>query len=110
MSDFFIFGDKTPWTDAGGGVQRQIAGWNDDIMMVKVRFKKGQRGALHTHPHSQVTFVAEGAFEFKVGDRTEIVRAGDSLYQPSGMEHGCLCLEDGLLIDCFSPARKDFLK
>jgi len=109
MSDLFISGEKAPWVEAGGGVQRQIAGWNDDIMIVKVRFKKGQRGVLHTHPHSQATYVAEGVFEFSIGDRTEIVKAGDTLFQPSNVEHGCLCLEDGMLIDCFSPARKDFL-
>ena len=25
-------------------------------------------------------------------------------------EHGCTCLEAGILIDCFSPMRADFLK
>lgn len=32
-------------------------------------------------------------------------------YKKKGMtEHGCTCLEAGILIDCFSPMRADFLK
>jgi len=109
-SDNFIFAADTPWQDAGGGSVRQILGYNDDIMMVKVKFRKGDVGAMHSHPHSQVTYVAEGKFEFTVGDRTMIVEAGDALFKQPDIVHGCRCLEDGVLIDCFSPKREDFLK
>lgn len=105
----FIFADETAWHDAGNGAERQILGYNDDIMMVKVKFKKGDIGSMHTHPHSQVTFVAEGAFEFTVGGVTRVVRAGDALYQQPDVEHGCVCLEDGILIDCFNPMRDNFI-
>lgn len=109
QSDNFIFGSGQPWQDAGGGAERQILGYNDDIMMVKVRFRKGDRGAVHSHPHSQVTYVASGRFEFTVGGETRIVSAGDALYKQPGIEHGCVCLEDGILVDCFNPVRADFL-
>lgn len=110
QSGNFIFEAETAWHDAGGGAERQILGYNDNIMMVKVKFKKGQVGAMHSHPHSQVTYVASGAFEFTVGDVTKIVRAGDALYKQPNIEHGCVCLEDGILIDCFNPMRDTFLK
>lgn len=109
-SDNFIFSSDTPWQDAGGGVVRQILGYNDDMMMVKVKFRKGDEGTLHSHPHTQLTFVASGKFEFTVGDRTEIVEAGDALFKQPGIIHGCRCLEEGILIDCFAPKREDFLK
>ncbi|MCR4824526.1 MAG: cupin domain-containing protein [Bacteroidales bacterium] len=110
QSGNFIFESETAWHDAGGGVVRQILGYNDDIMMVKVKFKKGQEGAMHSHPHSQVTYVASGKFEFTVGDVTKIVEAGDALYKQPGIPHGCVCLEDGILIDCFNPMRENFLE
>ena len=110
QSGNFIFESETPWDDAGGGVVRQILGYNDNIMMVKVKFKKGQEGAMHSHPHSQVTYVASGKFEFTVGGVTKIVEAGDALYKQPNIEHGCVCLEDGILIDCFNPMRETFLK
>lgn len=110
QSDNFIFEADKAWEDAGGGVVRQVMGYNDDIMMVKVKFVKGQEGTLHSHPHSQCTYVASGKFEFTIGDVTKIVEAGDALYKQPGIEHGCVCLEDGLLIDCFSPMRETFVK
>ena len=110
QSDNFIFSADAAWLDAGGGSERQILGFNDDIMMVKVRFSKGQTGAMHSHPHAQVSYVAAGKFEFTVGTQTRIVETGDALYQEPGVLHGCVCLEDGILIDCFTPMREDFLK
>ncbi len=110
QSGNFIFAADVPWDDAGNGAVRQILGYNDDIMMVKVKFKKGDIGSMHSHPHSQVTYVAAGKFEFTVGGVTKIVETGDALYKQPGIEHGCVCLEDGILIDCFNPMRDTFLK
>lgn len=110
QSENFIFEADKAWEDAGGGAVRQVLGYNDDIMMVKVKFVKGQEGAPHSHPHSQCTYVASGKFQFTVGDVTKIVEAGDALYKQPGIEHGCVCLEDGILIDCFSPMRETFIK
>lgn len=110
QSENFIFEAETAWEDAGAGVERQILGYNDNIMMVKVKFDKGEVGAPHSHPHSQVTYVASGVFEFTVGDVTKIVKAGDALYKQPNIEHGCVCLEEGILIDCFNPMRDTFLK
>ena len=109
QSSNFIFAADTPWEDAGGGVERQILGYNDNIMMVKVKFDKGEVGAMHSHPHSLVTYVASGKFEFTIGGVTKIVEAGDALYKQPNIEHGCVCLEPGILIDCFNPMRDTFL-
>ncbi len=110
QSENFIFDADNPWYDAGGGSQRQILGYNDNIMMVKVKFRKGDVGAMHSHPHTQVTYVASGKFEFTVGGVTKVVSAGDALYKQPNIEHGCVCLEDGILIDCFNPMRETFLQ
>jgi len=110
QSGNFIFASETEWHDAGGGAVRQILGYNDNLMMVKVKFKKGDVGAMHSHPHSQVTYVASGKFEFTVGGVTKVVEAGDALYKQPNIEHGCVCLEDGVLIDCFNPMRENFLQ
>ena len=105
----FQFENGIEWEDLGGGIRRQIMGYNDDIMMVKVRFETGGVGAPHTHPHSQVTYVASGIFKFTTDGETQIVRAGDGVYMKPGVLHGCECLEAGVVIDMFTPLRKDFL-
>lgn len=110
QSKTFLYEQEMKWAPAGKGAVRQIVGYNEQIMMVKVKFEKGAIGSPHRHPHTQVTYVASGTFEFTIGDEKKIVKTGDSLYMAPDVEHGCVCLEAGLLIDCFSPYREDFLK
>ena len=109
-SENFIFAEGKEWEPAGEGVVRQIMGYNDDIMVVKVKFEKGAVGAVHHHVHSQVTYVESGKFEFTINGVKKIVSAGDCLYKEPDAVHGCVCLEPGMLIDCFSPMRADFLE
>lgn len=108
-SDVFMFEKDIEWESAGEGVTRQIVGYDGQVMMVKVKFEKGGIGTSHTHYHTQVTYVVSGKFEFTVGKEKKIVKAGDALYIAPDVMHGCICLESGLLIDCFSPMRADFI-
>ena len=110
QSSKFIYEKDIPWEPAEKGVTRQILGYNGQIMMVKVKFEKGAIGSAHTHYHTQVTYVASGKFEFTVNGEKKIVNAGDGIYMEPDVLHGCVCLEAGLLIDCFSPMRESFLK
>lgn len=109
QSKDFQFDKETEWNDLGGGLQRQMYGYDDKIMLVKVKFEKGGVGALHSHHHSQVTYVESGAFEMTIGDDKKIIRKGDGYYVSPHVVHGCVCIEDGMLIDVFSPVREDFL-
>jgi len=106
----FFEKDKLKWEAVDAKIQRQVVGYDDKIMMVNVKFDKDGIGAMHYHPHTQVTYVAEGKFEVTVGDETKIVKKGDSFFIPSNVMHGVICVEEGILIDVFSPMREDFLK
>ena len=97
------------WEDLGGGVQRQFLGYDNQIMMVKVKFDKGAEGAPHEHFHTQSTFCASGKFEFTIDGEKKIVEAGDGVYISPNLLHSAICLEEGILIDVFSPVREDFL-
>ena len=110
QSAIFQFEDQTGWESAGNGVTRQVFGYDGRIMLVKARFEKGGVGDLHSHPHSQVTYVDSGEFEMTIGGEKRIIRKGDGYYVPPGVLHGCVCLREGMLIDAFSPLREDFLR
>ncbi|RME94601.1 MAG: cupin domain-containing protein [Alphaproteobacteria bacterium] len=90
-------------------MKRQLLGYNDAIMAARVWFDEGAVGALHKHPHSQVAYVESGRFDVTVGGETRTLTAGDSFYVAPDTMHGAVCREAGVLIDIFSPARKDFL-
>lgn len=108
-SSEFQFEQEIPWEDLKNGIQRQLYGYDDKIMLVKAKFDKGAVGVLHEHHHSQVTYVESGVFEMTIGDEKKIIRKGDGYYVPPHVLHGCVCLEPGLLVDVFSPLREDFL-
>ena len=110
QSNEFQFEQDIPWEDVGNGITRQIFGYDEKVMLVKAKFVKGGVGAVHQHPHSQVTYVDSGVFEMTIGDVKKIIRKGDGYYVPPNVLHGCVCLEAGMLIDSFSPHREDFLK
>jgi quercetin dioxygenase-like cupin family protein len=105
----FVLTEDTPWHELGGGVRRQVLGHGPDLMMVRVDFQSGAVGALHHHPHRQVTYVAEGTFEITVGGQQETLGPGDCFYAVADVEHGVRAIDGGTLIDVFTPARADFL-
>ncbi len=108
-SEKFILTEGMEWEQLGGGVSRQFLGFDNQIMMVKVRFEKGSIGSAHQHFHTQATYCTKGKFEFTIGDEKKIVNAGDGVYIEPNIIHGALCIEEGILIDVFSPVREDFL-
>ncbi len=100
--------DTTPQT-AGEGVVRRVLAYTDGLMCVENTFEQGAVGALHSHPHTQITYIVSGEFEFTIGDETRIVKKGDTLLKEDGVIHGCICREAGVLLDIFNPMREDFV-
>ncbi|MCD8090851.1 MAG: cupin domain-containing protein [Clostridiales bacterium] len=110
MSNFFLNDDSPVINLPDGKTRRKILAHNDNLMIVEVVFDKDGVGALHTHPHTQATYCLSGEFEFTVGGETKVIKPGDTLIMPSGIEHGCRVLTDGgKILDIFTPERKDFL-
>ena len=97
-------------TDLGGGVCRRILAEDKDMMAVEVSFKSGAVGAVHSHPHVQISYVLKGKFEANMNGEKTIISEGDSYYTTPNLPHGVVCLEEGVLLDIFTPRRDDFLK
>ena len=107
---FFHDADIELETIEEGRVTRKIRAHGGDLMMVEVFFTTGGIGSEHRHVHEQVCYCLAGEFEFTIeGEKTRL-KAGDSVYVPSSMLHGALCLSEGRLLDIFTPQREDFLK
>lgn len=96
--------------DLGGGVTRRILSYDESLMSVEVSFETGAVGAAHTHPHTQCSYVLSGKFSYSVEGESVELNPGDSIVVPSGLPHGTVCLEKGVLLDIFTPMRADFLK
>ena len=106
----FLLNEELEWETVAEGVERQIMGYDDRIMLVKVNFEEGGIGQMHQHHHSQATYVVSGSFELTIGEETRTVKGGDAFYIPPHVMHGAICKEAGTLIDVFSPIREDFME
>ncbi|PQJ79732.1 cupin domain-containing protein [Polaribacter porphyrae] len=109
VSEKYIIAKDIEWEVLGGGVSRKFLGYDNQIMMVSVKFDKGALGSPHQHFHTQATYVVSGKFEFEIDGVKQIVEAGDGVYIEPNLLHSAICLEEGQLIDTFSPVREDFL-
>ena len=105
----WVFGRDVKGVEASPGVERRVLAYCDELMCVENVFQKGSIGAMHHHPHTQITYVASGRFRFTIGDQTREVVAGDTLLKQNDIPHCCECIEDGILVDFFTPMREDFV-
>ncbi|MDF9799275.1 quercetin dioxygenase-like cupin family protein [Catalinimonas alkaloidigena] len=108
-SEKYILTEGMNWEELGGGVSRKMLGYDNQIMMVLVKFEKGALGTPHSHFHTQATYCVSGKFEFDIDGVKQIVSGGDGVYIEPNLLHSAVCLEAGMLIDTFSPVREDFL-
>lgn len=105
----FILNEDAKIKEVAPGTTRQILGYNNNIMLVKVSFETGAIGDMHSHPHVQTSYIDSGKFEVTIDGDKQILEKGDGFFVPSGKVHGLICLEAGAVIDTFTPAREDFL-
>lgn len=109
-NNIWNFNEKIEAEVCAEGVERKILAYADEMMCVENHFKEGAIGAMHHHPHTQITYVVSGQFEFTIDGEKKIVNPGDTLLKRNSIEHGCICLKEGILLDIFNPMREEFVK
>ena len=107
--EVWVFAKDIKGESPAPGVTRKVLAYCDAAMCVAHEFEKGAVGSIHSHPNTQITYVAEGRFLFTVGEEVREVSKGDTLCKQNGVKHGCECLEKGVLVDFFTPMRQDFV-
>lgn len=105
----FVYNQDAAVTACEPGVGRKVLAYEEEVMMCEITFEKGAKGMRHSHPHKQITYIAEGEFLFTIGEESRKVSKGDSVFMPSGVEHETQCLQAGKLVDVFVPMRKEFV-
>ena len=101
---------SVPAVPIGHGIERQTI-WGDQLMVCRLRMPPRVVTAVHAHPHEQITLVERGTVRFTIAGEDRVSSAGDVLHFPSHCAHGAAVLdEEAVLIDIFSPIRKDILE
>lgn len=94
------------------GFERSIA-YLENLMVVVCDFTNGPMknpDPPHSHPHEQITYVAEGELLFFKSNKEFKLKKGDIITVPSGIQHCIQTISSHVrLVDSFNPIRKDFL-
>lgn len=88
-------------------VKREILSSDGSLMLVKVQLAEGFVGDVDKHPEEQISYIEKGTVEFEVNGEKRILAQGDTQYIPSNVEHRVKVLEDSVILDIFTPIRKD---
>ena len=106
----FIKNNMSQPVQMAEGVVRKVLGYGENIMTVEVKLEKGAVVKSHSHIHEQVSYIISGKFQFTIDGETAELSAGDSAYMASNILHSVIAIEEGMVVDSFSPIREDFIK
>lgn len=96
-------------TEVRAGVRRSVFS-GEGATLAFTTLEPGHTARPHSHPHEQIVYVLAGELLFVVGDEEVVVRAGDMLVVPPGVEHWAETLGDEPALDLsvFSPRRDEY--
>jgi quercetin dioxygenase-like cupin family protein len=82
--------------------------WGEEHLLSLVDLEPNTVLPRHSHPHEQSTFVLHGELEFEIEGEKQILRAGELVIIPGGVEHFVrVGPEPTRVLDTFVPARED---
>jgi quercetin dioxygenase-like cupin family protein len=83
--------------------------FGENVMMARLKLKKGCLVPLHHHHNEQVSYVVDGALQFTFPDKEVVVNGGEVLIIPPNLPHKVEALVDTMGFDIFSPPREDWI-
>lgn len=83
--------------------------WGDRLMAAYLEFKKGTVVPVHQHENEQFTYCISGLLRLTLPDRELLLRPGEVLLIPGGVSHGGEMLEETVVMEVFSPPRRDWI-
>jgi quercetin dioxygenase-like cupin family protein len=79
-----------------------------ELTLAQVYLKRGALVPMHHHESEQMTYVLQGALRVQVAGEELTVREGEVLHIPSQLPHQAEALDDTLVLDLFSPPRREW--
>lgn len=91
-------------------INRKLLAADGASMMVRVELKKDFYADVDQHVEEQISYIETGKVEFEVGGVKSILDKGQTVHIPSNIKHRVKVLEDCVILDVFTPVRKDLLE
>lgn len=96
-------------TETRPGVRRSVFS-GDGATLAFTTLDPGHTARPHSHPHEQIVYLLAGEALFVVGDEEVVLKAGDMLVVPPGVEHWAETIGEVPVLDLsiFSPRRDEY--
>lgn len=91
------------------GVDFILLSHGPESMVTKMLYKKEDIVPFHNHPNEQSGYVISGKYRITFEDYDQLIGPGDSYTIPYGVNHRIEIIEQGEVIDVFTPPRTDYL-
>ncbi len=92
------------------GVFRTTMACNHQLMLCHFLLKKGARVPIHTHAAAQNGYLLRGKLRLVWENGREfIAEPGSGWCFPSNVFHGAEAIEESEAIECFAPARPEYV-
>lgn len=93
----------------GKGLLRSVV-HGRNITLARFYLDTGAIVPEHSHDNEQISYVIEGRLAFEVGGEASRVMEGNIVMIPPGTLHKVTALEPSVILDTFSPPRKDWME
>ncbi len=90
------------------GLTRRTLAVGQSIMICEFTFAANVEIPIHTHPHEQVGYLAEGRMQMTIDGKKYLLSKGDTYCALSNVPHGAYTLEPSIMVDTFYPPREDY--
>lgn len=88
---------------------RMCSTFLENVMLTYFEFEPNTEIPSHKHHHEQITFILDGEMEFKLEEKTKILRAGEGVTVPPNKEHSVRALSQVKAVDAWNPIREDYI-
>lgn len=98
--------------EVADGVWIAHLGHGKNLHATEVTIEPGTSADTHSHPHEQISYVAEGEVVMTVDGEEHRLAAGDAVHLPGETPHSATNQGEvnAIIIDMFTPPREDLLE
>jgi quercetin dioxygenase-like cupin family protein len=100
---------EIPWEEVNENVSRKVI-MGDRMMMVMYKFAAGLVWPEEIHLAEQGGYVLKGRYELHSKGEKHLILPGNSYFVESNVPHSSHFIEETILIDVFSPPRKELME
>ncbi|HAH22202.1 MAG TPA: cupin domain-containing protein [Prolixibacteraceae bacterium] len=98
------------YTEIGDGIRIKTLCHDDSMLMSELWLQEDSVIPEHTHPDVQTGYLIKGKIRLTINEDVRTFVPGDSWCIQADLKHRTDALEDSVILEVFSPQRKDYMK